>query len=240
MFIHRPITTAEQVKSVLASAKVEDDHHDWKATWSTKGTRVETEREAVKDVAAFLNAEGGTILLGITENNETAAASGIFSEFVLKGAREQLLDWLRRWLLPEGAAEHVVVHEFPRVGSESGASGAVMAINVAPWPHGPVAVRDGTHGDRFRVPVRRDRETREMSWERVMDRTASGNRAMYVRLRAHKDRGARHVLIQSPVEVVFGDRLVPVFPEADGRFGHGRIVDVHPDALEPAFRRASI
>ncbi len=63
----KPITTAAQVEQLVAAHAPETEHLDFKrAYWSADGDRG-AHVEAAKDIAAFLNAMGGTIVLGVTD-----------------------------------------------------------------------------------------------------------------------------------------------------------------------------
>lgn len=198
-YVHDPVHDERDVLRIMRERRREDEHLEFKATfWTDKGDKEAPGREeAVKDVVAMMNALGGTILVGISESPDDRAAE-FCPAFSMHRKREQLLDWLRKDVVPEQASRHVHVLELRVDGG--GASHDVLAVNIEPWPFGPVALRVGQDRMSYRFPVRRDRETRHLAWEEIVERNDAARRAMYLRLTALA-REPKRVVLASPVRV---------------------------------------
>jgi hypothetical protein len=218
----------EAVRAVVDGKLREDEHLDFKgAFWADHTEKNKLAREeAAKDVAAFMNHLGGTILVGVSEDSDSRA-SGFNPKFKLRGKREQLLDWLKSHLAPAEAVRAVGVEEFT-VGTPRG-DREVLVLNIDPWPHGPVGVRVADR-ESYRFYVRRDRETRWLSWEEIMRRNDASRRVTYLRAVKMMDAGQPDVRLASPV-VVGGHQDYTVTVSVAGKAPHGRLVDVGPDAL---------
>ena len=216
LFIHTPITDSESASRVLAEARREDGHLDFKAVFwkDNKDKGRLAPEEAANDVAAFLNHLGGTILVGIGENQSDGRANGWCPNFKMKGTRSKLLDWLKTHLVPEVAIDAVRVWEIPvKDGREQR---DLLAVNIEPWRHGPVAVLIGKDRESYRFPIRRDRETRFLPWEEIMVRNDAARRGTYLKLLALSEPEKR-VLITSPMKVrMLGKEAALVAVPQDG------------------------
>lgn len=234
-YLHQPITTRQQVEKILKSNAVEDQHHDWKADWWSGDDGETPAEEAAKDVSAFLNADGGTILVGIDEDNQSRAsqpfhrpARGEVPErrFKLGKRQKQLQDWLHERLEPSEARTYVSYQ--PLKVDWKGTKWDVLAVNVAPYPHGAVAAVYRQSKDLYRFVIREGEHAREMAWEEVVRRNGAGNRAMYLRLKA-MTRTTGRIVVSSPVEFRLGRETHVTNARQDN--SHGFEIRVAPDVL---------
>lgn len=161
----KPITTAAEVERLVAAHAPETEHLDFKREhWSGESARA----EAAKDIAAFLNAMGGTIVLGVTD--EGGQAGKILPMKLAGNTAQDFRQWLRPALTSSSAADYV---DFELLETKDG---TVAAVNVRPWPHGVVGVRWSSDGGLLRFPIREGTRMRDMAWEVVVMRNPACQR----------------------------------------------------------------
>lgn len=210
-WLHTPIRTFEQVADLVRVHQDEGPHLDFKREfWPGAGTTkdelaLSAAEEAAKDVVALMNAEGGSIVLGVNDTNDRA--SGFFPKYKFGKDKKTLLDRLSVRLSPEAAASTVTVHELAGE-DEKGVRQEVLVVNVPPWPHGPVAARYADDRQSYRFPVRVDRDARFLSWEDAMVRFDAARRGTFLRLTALVQAGVRRVRIASPMEAIHRNEVV--------------------------------
>ena len=227
-YLHDEITTARQVEQILQSKAVEDQHFEWKGDW-WEGSGDETAaEEAAKDVSSMLNGDGGTILVGIDQDQQSRASQPFFragSEgqpdrvFKLGKRPKQLEDWLHSRLEPSEARTFVDIR--PIKLERDGKKWDVLAVNVAPYPHGAVAAVYRQSKDLYRFVVREGEHAREMAWEEVVRRNEAGNRAMYLRLRRHIGSHRRKVAVRSATQIRAAGHVIEFFVEGESHGGVG-------------------
>lgn len=218
-----PITTAAQVQNLVRDGGWEDASVDFKRKLGGATDNKVAGREACKDVAAFLNGMGGTILVGIDES-EGSTASAVVGVDDLDSAREKLAGWLRDGLRPASAC--ACVNPLPiRVGDLT-----VLAVNVSPWPHGVVAVEWAGSPFPWRFPVRRDHTTGDLTIEEVLMRSDAAGRANHIKLATWLSAHSQlSVHVGSPFAVRMMDRT-EILPAPRGAF-HGTAMRVDEDVL---------
>lgn len=215
MDLYTPVLEPQRVLAMVHAGERENHHLDFKQAWwpRRRGSPCHHQEEAAKDVAAFLNTMGGTILLGVTERNDRATGliQGNWDDATLR-------NWLRDRLAPASAETHVrCVHiDVPWQGDTI----TVLAVNVDPWPHGPVGVRHGT--DRaipaYRFWYRRGSENRSMEWEVCMAMFSEASRRPFL-LAAALDLVGTEIFVTSPVRAHHQGHYAAVV--LDGRNGAG-------------------
>lgn len=160
-----PITNVEQL-----IARVEGSSLDYKTAYDL--SKRETLYDIAKDVAAFANAYGGSIVVGIVEKGgKPVRVDGVTEVLRLK---ERLRDALGTYCapLPATPEDHVIAvtpDDARRILAPSGASPPnapvnVVTLNVAADPRAPIGVRHfdpqidkgkgGPVEDAWRFPVR--------------------------------------------------------------------------------------
>lgn len=233
----RRVENESDVRRVLEGGEPETAQLDYKGDWSKGGKGPPAAREFVKDVAAMMNGDGGVILLGITEDNQTSRAQHISGKFSLQGAKTKAMDWLRAWGSPDDIDAFVELAEFPGM-SFDGHNGDVLAINVSPYPHGPVAVPVDKHREGYKVPVRMGPHTRFLSWSEIGMRFADVSRSSWIRAEREVDAVAQlaqcldkkvPISLHSPVAA----RVMGVVRRATLPIdhAHGRVEGLSPDSL---------
>lgn len=231
VFLHTPITSADAVRAWLPAGGrpgvQESQTLDFKGMpWGhkTKAGR-EAGLEFAVDVAAMLNAEGGSLVIGVSEveGGRAGGLSGL-QGVDWRSARQQMEGWMDRHLDPRDAAAFVYLPSDPV--NVDGAP--VYAVEVAPFPFGPVAVWDGRT---VLVPVRRGSDTRYLSLSeaaRSMDTIA---RARYLELRSCWDKGEKAVRIDSGLFLQFADRDRAEPLVLPPRFAGATMVELTPGAV---------
>ncbi len=124
----RPVITPTDLPTI--GARREDLNFDFK-----REILKATQEELAKDVAAFANASGGTILVGADENFSTNALSGWFplSETDAAGVKTAYENAVRNRCSPPPVIDVQVI---PWTAEKY-----VVAVNVWPYPLLPVGVR---------------------------------------------------------------------------------------------------
>ncbi len=175
----QPITTPERVAAIVTAHERENEQLEFKAIyWKKEGDRPAAQ-EAGKDVAAFLNALGGTIVVGIGDGEgNDGVANGLASVPDPEQRARDLVEQLRASLVPSGAAEYATP-----VPLTVGGKG-VLVVNVRPWPYGVVGVRWGGTGESYRFPVRHGARMVDLAWEDVVMRNEAARRSTWLRLHA--------------------------------------------------------
>jgi hypothetical protein len=145
IFLHEPLIDPDRIRTLVSNRAPETQHLEFKQEWwsdkqdkKTGFVKVPAAEELASDVAAFLNAEGGDILLGITDREGRAAGWFPADKINYMGRQQDLLDALSERLEPREAAGNVVVHDV--VVDDGGVRHPVLIVNIAPWPHGMVGV----------------------------------------------------------------------------------------------------
>jgi len=227
IFLHRPVRDTAEVLRYVDERRSENCHLDFKQKfWDAR--QPTSPVEAAKDVAAFANADGGDIVIGIID--EADCAAGFYSSEVDAAvAFTQLRDWLRNRLRPRDVAEtiDVVPLDVPQASETS----RVLVISVPPWAHGPVAVDDSSTSSekpRFFFPLRRGKRTVYLTFEELMRLADSHRRSMFLRLRELESFG-KDVYIASPVDnsMKFASRV---------RDRHGELLVITADTIELTMR----
>ena len=117
-WLHEPIRTFEQVAALVANHAQEDLHLDFKGVFwppakaeppddapakpdTAKKQRKSKspEEEAAKDIAAFMNADGGSIVIGVGDEGDRA--SGFNATYRFAGRKQTFFKWLSLRLAPE-------------------------------------------------------------------------------------------------------------------------------------------
>jgi hypothetical protein len=187
VFLHEPITSAIDVLQLVRDRVPENLHLDYKAAWS--GAKPEQQEEAGKDVAAFANAEGGDVIVGITED-PPKLPSGFFTRHKPPDGA-QVRSWLHNVVVPRDVVTAVRIHPF--VVKDGSEYHQVLVLSVPPWSDGIVGVRTTKKGgsvngrtmnDRvsFLFPFRDTDETRFREFDEVLMALNVANRRTYVRL----------------------------------------------------------
>ena len=132
-YLHTPLCHASSIQALVTGRAAETKHLDFKATewtdhYNKKGDciRWTAQEEFASDIAAFMNHEGGDIVLGIHEKDGTASGFYPADKCSFVGRSEKFRSWLNQSLDPRDATNHVEFREF-RVDSEH----PVMVISVA-------------------------------------------------------------------------------------------------------------
>src|SRR5216684_2999410 len=246
VFLHRPDPEA-RIAELVRARKCEDQRLDFKSVFWAGTPEWIAKEEAGKDVAAFANAEGGDILVGIkTEKVEGAdVAIGFHDAPDLRiadgGDRGvQLKDWLRGRITPREMVETVDTGLL-QVHDESGRMHDVLVVSVAAWPHGPVAALKGERQEvggkdpAYFFPVRRGEHTRCLTFEEIMRFTEGSLRSKYLRLLELY--GKEQIFsLASPVMVDDGRVYAPF--DSAGKY-HGVIEAVSSDAVTLAMNGTS-
>lgn len=161
----------------LSAAAQEREHLDFKVfADQTKGL------EHAKDIAAFANSLGGTILVGVTDTNGTLAIPGVAGQ-----TATQVKDIYEHAALkcsPKARVDAVII--------QLTAGGAVVAVNVPPFPEAVLGVPGvvsvgGTHTEApnsWRYPVRRATQTDFLTPEQLPMYMNPAIRRAFVRLSA--------------------------------------------------------
>lgn len=157
--------------SLLAAGEGERLELKASARWDYRKGAGNRELEAVivRSIAGFLNAEGGTLLIGVADDGEVLGLERDFETLRSKGR-----DGFERFLLDQvaqrlGADTCPLVHVlFHRVGDRD-----ICRVTVEPAPR-PVFLRDGGGSHLF---VRTGNATRELDAEEALRHVAARGRA---------------------------------------------------------------
>lgn len=231
-YLHPPITTADKVRALLPSGErpgtAESLTLDFKAMpWGHKTKKGrDSEVEFASDVAAMLNADGGSLVVGVSETagGRAAELSGL-PGVDWRSTRQALEQWLRNRLDPRDAETFVHVPAEPiEVDGKP-----VYVVEVAPCPFGPVAVLDGRN---VLIPLRRGAETTHLTFSEAVRSMNVHARARFLELRAFCDGGQKQVRIDAGMFIKFHDQadLVPVV--TGPRLATATIAELTPDAVE--------
>lgn len=217
VYLHARLTTPEQLRELLPAGDrpgaVESLTLDFKALpWGKKAKQGrEPAVEFACDVAAMLNADGGSLVVGIGEvpGGRAGGLSGL-EGVNWRDTRQQLTSWLRDRLDPRDAELFVAVPVDPI--EIDGVP--VYVIEVAPCPFGPVAVLDGARG--VLIPVRRGTETTFLTLSEAVRRMDTDGRSRYLELRALEEAERKRVRIDAGLFIKFHDEaeLVPLVGSA--------------------------
>jgi hypothetical protein len=225
-YLHAVVAGPEELMHHVVEHTPESLHLDFKREfWKDEqrnNTIVPAQEEAAKDVASFANAEGGDIIIGITDQDHRA---GVFFDAPnVLGVEPQLREWLRNRLAPREVAETVTVKLFEFDHEQKRRQ--VLVVTVPPWPHGTVSVWDGDNDKAgYFFPIRRGDDTRYLRFEELMRLTDPKKRSMF-RLK-ELEREERRFTLASPI-YARGVLLLPV-PLADDK--HGEIKSVSDDVV---------
>ncbi|REG27000.1 putative DNA-binding protein [Archangium gephyra] len=237
-YLHSPIRDAETTIQLVANQEIESMHLDFKEFFWTKNPNSNREpgQEAAKDIAAFANSEGGTIVVGVSDTNDRA--SGWNQRFKHEGKREQLEMWLRNYLTPSGLANHVEIIEITTAGGQE-----TLVINVPPWPYGVVGIQGKDGGCLF--PFRMGRDTRFLSIDEAMERNHVANRFLFLKIKKlmgdvpfNAELGGPIVRVVSPlvikaeVGIIAVEEPVPLY-----NGGQGALVSLEEDSIRLAMVR---
>jgi hypothetical protein len=142
-------------------------------------------------VAAFANAEGGDLIVGVAEAEHRAAGWRRWIEWTaMPEHAKQFRSWLERCLRPRDFADEVLMES---IAAPAGAdSDGVLVVSVPPSIV-VVAVCSNQQTKALRFPVRRGHETYDMEYNEVMERARSSRRASYLSIRALQDQGLSRV-----------------------------------------------
>lgn len=180
--------------------KAESDRLEFKREfWTGSGWQ----EELAKDLAAFANHRGGTVVVGLHEKDEVALGhSGVSFK---KQPEQRIRQALHRHCWPQEAVQVSVEHN-------KSPEGELLVIDVEPWAHGVVAVRSGQNLHLHRFPVRRGAHTQEMPMSEVLERYGAGRRRHALRFaRWAEEQGALGIYWQSAVNVeTLQHELLPI------------------------------
>lgn len=183
MFLHDRCINPAVIRSLVDTHARESESLEFKGPfWKNEAKRPATE-EAGKDVAAFANALGGDILVGVVDGGGHAAR---FSDEPLPAnARKELDDLLQVSLSPVSVMNTIKV-EAVDCEDSGGRRRTVLVVSVPPWPHGPVCVRRAEGIRAFSFPYRSGADTRFMEMDEMLARAEAGRRSTYLKLLALK------------------------------------------------------
>lgn len=221
-----PIRIYNQVQAIIDGGVAEGLHLEFKSgpvPWPDKEDGTTPGLEAAKDVAAFANTLGGTILAGVTES-KSGVASGLSPIKNGGRLRDHLSAWLGQYLEPREVASTVELQPIPVDG------GCVLAINVPAWAGPPVAV-GWTKGEGvMRFPIRREAITSVMSPNEVFGRAEAASRRTFLQLQALR---LAHQLVDVRIESTVGAGWPPLLVDLRPPVGvrHGWVVGLDEDTL---------
>ncbi|RKH78801.1 ATP-binding protein [Corallococcus sp. AB045] len=230
------ISDAEIVRGFVLGRIAESENLDFKGEfWIDGRPGKSASQEAGKDIAAFANSDGGSLVVGVSDRDD--CASGFNTNFKLDGRKKQLEAWLLNELSPSAVASSVEIVELSF--DVEGRRQCVLVVNVPPWPHGVVGVRWKDAGWIF--PFRLGRDTKFLSLEEAMVRNDVSRRALYLRMGELMARSSPHpeykgirVRFSSPVvQAVVGEPGTNPKPVALAlKHGcHGAIVGLERDCF---------
>ena len=232
VFLHDPVSTPDDVLRLLRDRVPEGLHLDYKAAWS--GSKPDRQEEAGKDVAAFANAEGGDIIVGI-EDGPPGLPLGFSRRPSLLEA-SQVRAWLNNVVVPRDVIAGVRIR--PITVNDGTGEHEVLVVSVPPWPDGIVGVRTTKAGNQakgrtmndrisFLFPFRDEDESRFREFDEVLMTLNTTNRRGYLRLReVLRDNPTPACRIASPVEVLLeDDRRRLTLGE------HAEVASLDPDLL---------
>ncbi len=238
-YLHTPITTADQVRALLPAddrpGAAESLTLDFKAMpWGHKTKKGrDSEVEFACDVAAMLNADGGSLVVGVSEapGGRAAGLTGLVG-VDWRDTRQALEQWLRNCLDPREAETFVQIPTYPiDVDGKH-----VFVIEVAPCPFGPVAVLDGRS---TLIPLRRDTDTTYLTLSEAIQRMDVHARARYLELRSFWDAGQKEVRIDAGLFLKLHDEpdLLPVVTTP--RMGTATMTELDPAVVELRIEKES-
>ncbi len=190
VFLHSRIRDGQKVAELVARNEMESQNLDFKGGfWEDSkyrckecGDRALVQRpasvEAGKDVAAMANADGGDLIVGVDDTDDRA--SGWFGKPLPIDAHETLRRWLANVLAPREVTDTVEIGRMTARDASDGTEHDVLIVNVPPWSDGPVGVKSM---DAYLFPLRRDRDTRFLSFEEIMRLNEGSRRSVYLRLK---------------------------------------------------------
>jgi hypothetical protein len=242
-FLHKPARDGDAVAELKAAKAPEDQHLDFKGGfWEDSirlcksckhPTRVEGSAalEAAKDIAAMANAEGGDVIVGVDDTGDWASGWWGGKPFP-KDADETLRRWLRNYLAPREAADPVEIRLLTARDRIDGTDHRVLAINIPPWPYGPIGVQTDIDPQKaqYSFPTRRDRDTIYRSAEEIMRLNDGSRRSIFLRFRdllGSSGEGGAQFHLRSSMHAVAGGDIEPRPPGSCD----GRIVTVTPDVV---------
>jgi hypothetical protein len=227
-YLHAAISRHDQLIKHVVEHTAEALHVDFKREFykdeQRNNTVVPAQEEAAKDVASFANAEGGDIIIGITDQGHRA---GVFFDTPnVVGIETKFREWLRNRLAPREVAETVTMKlwEFDHDQKQR----QVLVVTVPPWPHGAVSVWDGDSDKAgYFFPVRRGDDTRYLRFEELMRLTDPKKRSMFLRLK-ELEREERQFILATPINAL-GNSFPMQVTVADGK--HGEIRSISEDVV---------
>jgi hypothetical protein len=227
-YLHAIVAGPEELVKHVVEHTPESLHLDFKREFWKDEQRnnnvVRAQEEAAKDVAAFANAEGGDIIVGITDHGHRAGA--FFDTPNVVGVEPQLREWLRNRLAPREVAETVAVKLFEF--DHDNKHRHVLVVTIPPWPNGPVSVWDGDADKAgYFFPVRRGDDTGYLRFEELMRLSDPKKRSTFLRLQ-ELEHEERRFALTSPIRAKKG-RIVALMPMAVNCHGQIRVVD--PDVV---------
>jgi hypothetical protein len=182
-FLHKPLTDPHDIPSLVASRAHENQHRDFKATfWNDNAAKdIKAGEEAAKDIAAFANAEGGDVILGINDVGNTA--DGWCPQPGTRGQTGTLANMLKDYLYPPEVAGVVRIHEYAL--QLDGREQDAMVVNIPPWSGGVVGVKvNRTKGHRDNscyFPLRLQDKTINLTMDEAIMRSNASHRSSYLR-----------------------------------------------------------
>lgn len=194
IFLHEPLIDPDRIRTLVSKRAPETLHLEFKREWwsdrqdkTTKHVTVPAAEELATDVAAFLNAEGGDIVLGITDKGGRAAGWFPSGKGNFADRQQDLLSVLSERLEPREASGHVKVLDV--VVEDGGVPHPVMVVSIAPWPHGMVGVlrrqkQGSKRSDRIYhlFPARDGAGTRYLEMGEVMRFSDPRTRSMFLKI----------------------------------------------------------
>jgi hypothetical protein len=118
--------------------------------------------ELAKDVAAFVNALGGTLLIGAVEIKERFSHFTPLNKADALQTQEKYEDAVDKRCIPKPLVDIIIIEN---VKGKDGNKGCVVAVNIFPFPGQMIGVKmkgdskDDFGGDGYRFPIRFSNQT---------------------------------------------------------------------------------
>lgn len=244
-FLHQRLD-ATAVAALVQRQANEDQHTEFKAywgPWQPSGSRADEDRkyEAVKDIAAMANADGGEIVIGLSERQ--GRVSGFTDLPELPTGADQVRTWVTQFLEPNGIAQHLEV----RLLSISEGAGArkVVVVSVPVVASGALAIRLDRQGRpttartetehrSYAIPRRVGAATKFQGMDSELLATRARERSLYLRLRHLVGSDTVRIHLTAPILVwwIHGRSYLHSHADVDGNHGNLNTGGVKEMAIE--------
>lgn len=143
------VDPAKAVKDLIAAGESATVEFKSSARWDVKNSKAEKfiERIIIKTVAALLNTQGGTLVIGVENDGNIY---GLAEDYKLSGAkgRDSFENWLTQTLMKDfgkdvAALLSVAFHELAPPETNKPGSGDVCVVSVKPSPKPRFLVEEG-------------------------------------------------------------------------------------------------